>query len=60
MKIGSLLEMGMNFEFRVQKAHPAPAPAPPKTAVLKSVRIMPIAKFVVRERRRERQRGAKC
>lgn len=44
--MGSLEEMGMNFEFRVQNAQPRPVPTPPSAAVLMSARITPIVSFL--------------
>ena len=41
-------EIGTNFELRVQNAKPPAAPAPPRIAVFRKVRIIPIVCIWVR------------
>lgn len=40
--IGSVGEMGTNFELRVQTAQPEAAPVAPRSAVVKVVRMRPM------------------
>jgi hypothetical protein len=49
--MGSEGEMGMNFEFRVQKAQPPAAPALPRTAVWKTFEMKPMMRYIGGEKR---------
>jgi hypothetical protein len=48
--MGSVGERGTNFEFRVQNAKAPALPAPPRMAVLRTVRMKPIVKALTRVR----------
>jgi hypothetical protein len=48
--MGSVEERGTNFEFRVQNAKAPALPAPPRIAVLRTVRMKPIVKALTRVR----------